>query len=80
MTTLAQENPVRAIRNALERLARLSSGTQLEEHVAAERAIVESALVVLEKGSATIEVRRCSRCGRACGETSCEWCDLFGAG
>jgi hypothetical protein len=86
MSTLAQEDPVRAIRNALERLERLANGCDpdLAAHVREERAIVETALRVIEGAppDRTVEtVRRCKECGNTfaapADEEECAFCDLF---
>lgn len=47
MSTLAEEEPLRAIANALERLERAAEGTPLAAHVDEERSIIASALETL---------------------------------
>lgn len=49
--TIAETEPVRAIRNSLERLRIVSEGTPVADHVVEERAIIEEALRVLEPES-----------------------------
>lgn len=50
MRPIVEEDPVRAIRNALERLARASAGTALEYHVEEESKIIRRALCSLVSG------------------------------
>lgn len=81
MTQLADEDPIRAIENALERLGRAAEGTSLESHVAEERAIVARALVVLVPPATREAVRRCLECGLVYRDDEsgpCPRCDLFG--
>lgn len=61
--SVAKEDPARAIRNAMERLERASSGTPLADHVIAERRIVEEALTTIAGAS-------------ACTEPDCPWCGI----
>lgn len=49
--TLAELEPERAIRNALERLTRAAVGTPFGHHVEAERVIIEKALEELRRRS-----------------------------
>lgn len=45
--TIAETEPARAIRNAMERIRIVSEGTPVEGHVEEERAIIEDALRAL---------------------------------
>lgn len=47
MSTLAEEEPLRAIENALDRLERAAEGTPLAAHVDEEREIIMAALETL---------------------------------
>lgn len=78
MSTLAENDPARAIRNALTRLRVASKGTKVERHVEEEGAIIERALEVLAPTPESSEPR-CVECGRvrAEPESTCAWCDLF---
>ena len=51
--TIAETEPVRAIRNSLERLRIVSEGTPVADHVVEERAIIEEALRALEPEAST---------------------------
>jgi rubrerythrin len=83
--SIISDEPLRAIRNAMERLALAAANTDVERHVAAERAIVEEALLALgakPEPEQVAQARRCSVCGFvALGEDDlvCPRCDLFGA-
>lgn len=55
MSTLADVDPARAIRNAMERLRRAADGTPIEGHVREESAIVESALATFERDFVQVE-------------------------
>lgn len=55
MSTLAEDDPIRAIRNAMERLRRAADGTAFESHVREESAIVEAALETLDRVYVPVE-------------------------
>lgn len=78
---LTEADPARAIRNALERLARVSSGTALEHHVEEESKIVKDALRALAPDEAPEEEahRRCPTCRFVYGAEGgvCPRCDIF---
>jgi hypothetical protein len=92
MSTLAQIDPARAIRNALERIEiRVAKYPMIAGAIAEERAIVEAALRTLtgepepaEGTEDTESVRRCTDCGREYvaphDEPGCPFCDLFAGG
>lgn len=77
MSTLAEEDPVRSIRNALERVERRKADRDLPEVLTAEFAIIRTALLTIEHGGA-VGFSRCAECGRDIDPgTDCGWCDLF---
>jgi hypothetical protein len=73
MSTLAEDEPERAIRNAMERLRRRAEGTPIEEDVRAESAIVDTALAAMSVRESSDLMHPNGRC-RCAGEGSCEWC------